>query len=267
VGNGKQAVDRLERAIELDPLNVIHVSELARANIFLRRFEEAERRLDRAIALEPAFEQAYTTKFLLYLNQLGDTVKAHAYWQDQQPTLSAGTSANWRAHLEYYRRNYQAALQNLQNVSQPDLVRVALLYHAAGQRESERIYADSLLAQAGDLLQRETQLADNATGIAWTHWRLGIAYALLGNSQSANLSAQRALANLPLTEDAVNGTTVLAWAALVYVLTGQYEAAIDHLETLLSVPSTYTAARLKLEPSWDPLRDHPRFQALLAKYQ
>jgi len=29
---------------------------------------------------------------------------------------------------------------------------------------------------------------------------------------------------------------------------------------LLSVPL------LKLEPRWDPLRDHPRFQALLEKY-
>jgi hypothetical protein len=44
------------------------------------------------------------------------------------------------------------------------------------------------------------------------------------------------------------------------------DAAIDQLEYLLSIPSTLNVGFLREHPFWDPLRDHPRFQALLEKY-
>jgi hypothetical protein len=39
--------------------------------------------------------------------------------------------------------------------------------------------------------------------------------------------------------------------------------AIDQLEVALSVPSTLNRADLILDPVFQSLRDHPRFQALL----
>jgi hypothetical protein len=48
---------------------------------------------------------------------------------------------------------------------------------------------------------------------------------------------------------------------------GNYDAAIDLLDYLLSIPSWMSVRRLKLHPMWDPLRDHARFQALLENYQ
>ncbi len=44
------------------------------------------------------------------------------------------------------------------------------------------------------------------------------------------------------------------------------EEAVDILEQLLSIPSSFTPAVYRLHPVLDPLRDHPRFQALLEKY-
>ncbi len=48
---------------------------------------------------------------------------------------------------------------------------------------------------------------------------------------------------------------------------GETEAALDRLEQMLSVPSELTPTGLRLDPTWDPLRDHPSFQALLEKYE
>ena len=49
-------------------------------------------------------------------------------------------------------------------------------------------------------------------------------------------------------------------------MVGEFELAVDQLEVLLSRPSALSVPWLRLDPTWDPLRDHPRFQALLEKY-
>jgi hypothetical protein len=45
-----------------------------------------------------------------------------------------------------------------------------------------------------------------------------------------------------------------------------HDRAIDLLEELLPAPSWLTIHLLEIDPIWAPLRSHPRFQALLAKY-
>ena len=71
----------------------------------------------------------------------------------------------------------------------------------------------------------------------------------------------------PMSVDAWNGDYLVRNLARIYLLIGNQNAAIEQLEILLSVPSLMTAARLRLDPIWDPLRDHPRFQALLERYE
>jgi hypothetical protein len=53
--------------------------------------------------------------------------------------------------------------------------------------------------------------------------------------------------------------------ARIYAMVGEYDAAIDQLEILLAVPSPTAVPMLRIDPTWNPLRDHLRFQALLEK--
>ena len=55
--------------------------------------------------------------------------------------------------------------------------------------------------------------------------------------------------------------------ARIYVNCGSYDKAIDELDHLLSLEGEHTVNNLKLWCCVDPLRDHPRFQALLEKYE
>jgi len=50
--------------------------------------------------------------------------------------------------------------------------------------------------------------------------------------------------------------------AQVHALKGDRDAAIALLPELLEMPSGVTPAVLALDPSWDPIRDDPRFVAL-----
>jgi hypothetical protein len=54
---------------------------------------------------------------------------------------------------------------------------------------------------------------------------------------------------------------------LIYAIFGDAEKAIDILDHRLDTPYEFPIAvgRLRLNPRFDPLRDQPRFQALLEK--
>jgi serine/threonine-protein kinase len=68
---------------------------------------------------------------------------------------------------------------------------------------------------------------------------------------------------VPAFLDAERGVGLADDLAEIYVKVGEYEAAIDQLEYLLSIPSLVSTPLLRVDPLYDPLRDHPRFQALL----
>lgn len=52
--------------------------------------------------------------------------------------------------------------------------------------------------------------------------------------------------------------------AEIYIIAGEYENAMDQIEFLLSIPSVMSVQWLQVDPVYDPLRDNPRFQKLVA---
>ncbi len=118
--------------------------------------------------------------------------------------------------------------------------------------DSARVVFEALLDQSPDPLW----LSD-----------LALVYAETGSEEEALQLARRAVAALPLSKDAFGGTRHVLALAMVAVLVDEPEVAIEQLEVLLSVPSPVSTALLRVDPLWDTLRDHPRFQALLAKYE
>jgi len=54
--------------------------------------------------------------------------------------------------------------------------------------------------------------------------------------------------------------------AVIYTWVREYDAALDEIEYLLSIPTWFSVHDLRLDPDFDPLRDHPRYQALLEKF-
>jgi len=90
--------------------------------------------------------------------------------------------------------------------------------------------------------------------------------ACVGEKEAALVEGQRAMELLPETKDAFIGPQITAAVAEVHAILGDNAHAIDILERLLSRPSWIAVEGLKVDPVWDPLRNDPRFQALLNKY-
>jgi hypothetical protein len=94
-------------------------------------------------------------------------------------------------------------------------------------------------------------------------------YALLGRKEEAIQVAQQ---SIQIQTGAVEKNFASAALALVYARTGEPEEALNLIEHLLTVPVilgrgavfNMTVADLKWQWIWDPLRNHPRFQKILA---
>ncbi len=98
---------------------------------------------------------------------------------------------------------------------------------------------------------------------AWLE--LGCAHALLEHRADAIRAADRVKELSPLSADAYDGADSLLDQAQILARAGEVERAVATLEQLLSIPSTVSAAWLRLDPCWDPLRDNPAFKALLER--
>jgi serine/threonine-protein kinase len=97
------------------------------------------------------------------------------------------------------------------------------------------------------------------------HMALAFAWAGLGNAEAATREARTAMALMPSSRDALNGVDYEYIAAQVFAQVGRVNEALSLLEKIYLAPNGPAAADLRLDPRWDPIREQPRFKALLAR--
>jgi hypothetical protein len=72
---------------------------------------------------------------------------------------------------------------------------------------------------------------------------------------------------MPTSRDALSGPAILLGTALrVHIGAGNLDQAIDQLDVYFAAPGVWSIEGLLPDPRLDPIRENPRFQALVAKY-
>jgi tetratricopeptide (TPR) repeat protein len=266
-GRWDSALARFQEAARSDPRSAVRALDLADTHMSLRSYAEAERAFDRAIQLAPDWAEPWAYKAMLQLVWHGDTARARGVTAQALTRVSLGRLAQAitaadaiSAALLTADTAFSGALAAVTPASlDGDTARYHLLQAEAaafrGDRAAERAHADSALPA---LEHRLRSRPDDAKLLV----RIGLAYARAGRSAEALRAAERAAALLPPTRDANSGPFVLARQAQICMLAGEQARAFDILERLLALPGWLTPALLRSDPTWAPLRSHPRFARL-----
>jgi tetratricopeptide (TPR) repeat protein len=103
------------------------------------------------------------------------------------------------------------------------------------------------------------------------HANLGWCYAFMGQKEDAIREGRRAVELKPESADAFDGAIMNCYLALIYARCGENDLAIPLIERLLKTPGavdsvvySITVNDLKHRWEWDPIRNDPRFQQLIA---
>ena len=93
---------------------------------------------------------------------------------------------------------------------------------------------------------------------------LGLIDAALGRKAEALREGRRAVELLPVEKDALNGTRMVSYLAMIAAWVGERDLACEQLAVAIRHSSDLSYGQLKLLPFWDPLRGDPRFEKIVA---
>ena len=130
--------------------------------------------------------------------------------------------------------------------------RLVTLHHALNNRSAEKIAAEKTISEAEQILA-----VDPSNGAAMSFGAL--AHAALGKSERAREWIERAL-----LVDPDNLSMHYNFACALAGFIGDNEGALRHLERSLATAGAFHLSLVEADPDLDPLRDHPRFQEILA---
>lgn len=253
----------LGRAVALDPADRGLQDNIAVTYMLMRQYDEAESVLRRAIELWPDNPTAsgYLAQTLYYRD--GDLSEYRAWYR----LYDFAVDADWfRWHQAYLSRDFPASIDALAGPGP------AVLESQYNFDPKPLLRGLSLLAMSDTVAARESfdearrvleAARDERPGDDLVHRSLGRAYAGLGLKEAAIREARRAVELVSIDQNAMVGPRNVEGLAQVYAMLGEADLAVEQLEKVLAVPARMSVASLRVDPTWDPIRHHPSFQALI----
>ena len=265
----EEAQEFAERAVVLDPMNPGANWNLAFQYAWAWNFSEARRFYDRALALgaESLHPWAFSMRFRVYLWGLGDTAAARQILEDAPAKLST----TWHEiELAYAIRDLDTMRTLLDAIEEDFSYRyefLARLHRLEGNVELQQQHAESARIAGESHLESLLSKGAHSGDVEETRSYLAVAHALAGNEAEAIRIITLAVERMAASTDRLNSTSVYWNEVLTYTFLGQSDVAIERLRALWSwaTPASLTPYRLRTDPDFDALREHPDFEAVIAE--
>jgi len=266
-GQWNKALAYEQQSERLNPRDERQAEGLAHLYATLRQFAAANYYWDRALARRPRSVSWRLYKALTYLNLTGDLRGAQSLLPDVSENISPTGTHDIIISLSdialLLSDEQQTRLLRLTPaVLNGDTAALALAKALVHRRQGHPVLARSSFDSARVIL--EERVRRHPDDDPFYHAMLGFALAGLERPGDAVREGERAIALLPYPAGGPESTLMPANLARIHLLLGHREKAIDVLTEVFSRPGPLSAAWLRVDPFWDPLRSSPRFQRLVA---
>ena len=268
-GRWDDSTKNLERGVELDPQNPDVLQQIASSYTVLRRYADAERALERAIAVAPKEVALRAARADVELDWHADTRPLLSTIEAilAEDSRDAKNVAQFWLRGSLCKRDFDSALRALGALPTAGCYEEAIPFSRAwcegvvaqmrGDKAAAHAAFTSTRPEAAKLVAEQP---DYPEGLCV----LGMADAALGHKDDAIREGRRAVELLPVTKDSIVGALLVKNLALIYAWTGEKDLACEQLSIVAKLPSSLSYGELRLHPYWDPLRGDPRFDKIVA---
>jgi TolB-like protein/Tfp pilus assembly protein PilF len=266
-GHWEESTRNLERALELDPRNINTLDNLNYG--LLRRYAEQKSNFDRILTIEPNNLVWKAARASVEVDWKADLGPLRQLIDEIRATNPAAMPqiAPWWLRCALAERDIVAAKDALLASDEFPLGLDAVNFtrpFAEGviARMTNDEHKAELAFAAARAEQEKKVQAQPDYGPAWCV--LGVIDAALGRKEDALREGRRAVELLPVERDSVNGLHMIEYLAMTAAWVGEKDLACEQLAKAIRYPNAVSYGELKLMPFWDPLRDEPRFEKIVA---
>jgi len=274
-GQWDQSESYFNEAERLDPRNVRLLTEHAGSYMLLRRFPEALRKLDQVLDITPDDVDTLAEKANIAQAE-GDLSRASALLAPLHPNADNPGALETQVYQAILERRPAPIIPRLNEIlanPNPGLgfINGELRFWLGWAQEVAGDHAAAQESWRQARSELEPFLKEQPEN-----------YSLMGDLALTNMGLEdkaaafklieREMAVRPIEKDALDGAVPIEVLARVAARMGEPDRAIAALQKLLSIPGhgpftlnmPLTPALLRLDPMFDPLRNDPRFQKLVA---
>jgi serine/threonine protein kinase/tetratricopeptide (TPR) repeat protein len=268
-GNQEEVVRDFERAIDLDPRNFLILQQTSLTYDNLRRFREEKLVFDRMLAIKPNDAETKVDRAFVELDWKADTRPLRQMIDSMRvrnPATMASIAGSWLA-CALAERDPAAAKDALIALGDTPLNDDVVQFSRPFlQGLIARMMHDDEQARSAFSAARAEQekIVEGHPDYGPPLCVLGLIDAALGRKEEALREGKRAVDLLPVEKDALSGTAMITYLAMIAAWAGDKDGACEQLATASSRPGSVSYGKLKLMPFWDPLRGDPRFEKIVA---
>lgn len=269
-GKQKEALKNLERAVDLDPRNFFTLQQIAASYDLLRRYADEAMMLERALVIKPDDTDIRVQRAFVELDWRANSRPLHQVIdsiRSANPSAVPSVADAWLT-CALAERDATAATAALSASGEnpplsDDVVRFShpfvegVIARMTNDRDKARAAFTAARAEHEKMVQAQPNYGPPLCV-------LGLIDAALGRREEALREGRRTVALLPVEKDAVTGTRMIAYLAMIAAWVGNKDLACEQLAIAVRPPTPLTYGQLKLLPFWDPLRGDPRFEKIVA---